>query len=56
MSEHRDIEMIKGDLKEAQQELDDCNAEVCFHEMARDEAQGYVKDFTKELEDAQLNN
>ena len=49
----RDIEEIEEDLKEAEQRFADEDAEVCFHEMNRDEAKGYVDDYTKELKEAQ---
>lgn len=57
----RDIEEIKEDLKEYQAAYDDECAEVCFHEMNRDEAKGYVDEYTKELQETifklgQLNN
>jgi|TARA_R110000803_G_scaffold187252_2_gene249656 hypothetical protein len=50
----RDIEEIEDDLKESQQNLDDEDAEVCFHQ---EKARGYQRDvdrFAKELIDAKL--
>jgi hypothetical protein len=50
----RDIEEIEEDLKESQQNLDDEDAEVCFHQEKARDYQRDVDRFAKELIDAEL--
>ena len=51
----RDIKEIYSDLVDAEKEVNDECAEIEFHIINRDDAQSYVDQYTKELEDAKLN-
>ncbi len=48
----RDIKEIEEDIKEAQQIVDDEDAEVCFHQEKLRDAQREVDEYKKELEDS----
>lgn len=50
----RSIEEIQDDLEEYQKAYDESCAEICFHEMNRDESKGYVDEYTKELEEVKF--
>jgi hypothetical protein len=50
----REIEEIESDLQEYQEAYEESCAEVCFHEMNRDEAKGYVTEYTKELQETKF--
>ena len=50
----RDIQEIYSDLVDAEKEVSDECAEIEFHKANRDDAQSYVDQYTKELEDAKL--
>jgi peptidoglycan hydrolase CwlO-like protein len=50
----RDIEEIEDDLKCAQQELSDEDAEVCFHQEKVNDAQRDVDEYTKELRETKF--
>ena len=52
--EVRDIGEIEDDLRDALEELQEQEAEVCHATMNRNEAQSWVNEYTQELEKAKL--
>lgn len=50
----REIEEIESDLRDYQEAYDESCAEVCFHEMNRDEAKGYVDEYEQELQETKF--
>jgi 4-hydroxy-3-methylbut-2-enyl diphosphate reductase IspH len=52
----RDIDEIEDDLRDALEELQDQEAEVCHATMNRNDAQSWVNEYTRELEKAKLGS
>tara|TARA_R110000850_G_scaffold276582_1_gene419145 strand:- start:201 stop:377 length:177 start_codon:yes stop_codon:yes gene_type:complete len=50
----REIEEIEDDLQGYQEAYDESCAEVCFHEMNRDDHKHYVDEYTKELRETKF--